>query len=161
MNFSHSRNHDCRANTYFPVVYHCRATPLMTLPVVHQSNLHRKYHWLCAPTPPRGKSCNQKCWAERAQAGGSEHDGAHSEQNQIESGKFLWLHCIYTKAKISPVCFTYQTNGKIYYHRVSILHQRGSMSELSGTTVFKLHLYINLTELWTLIRTQWISFLAL
>lgn len=81
----------------------------MPLPVVHQSNLHRKYHWLCAQIPPGGKSCKQEHWAERAQAGSAECDEAHSEQNQIESSKFPWLYCIYTKAEFSPVYFTYQT----------------------------------------------------
>lgn len=162
MNFSHSSNSDCKANSHFLVVCHYGATPAMALPVMHQSNLHRKFHWLCDPTSTRGKSCRQEFWAERAQAGSSECDGAHSTQNQTESSKFLWLCCIYTKAKFSPVCFTYQTNGKIYYHRVLILHQRRrSMSELSGTTVLKLHIYINLTELRTLIRINKISFLAL
>lgn len=136
----------------------------MPLPVMHQSNLHRKFHWLCAPTSTRGKSCKQECWAEGVQAESSENDGAHSAQNQTESSKFLWLCCKYTKAKFSPVCFAYQTNGKICYHRVLKLHQRrGSMSELSGITALKLqiYIYINLTELLTLVIINKVSFLAL
>lgn len=160
VNFSHSSNSDCKPNSYFLVLCHYGVTPVMPLPVT-QSNLHRKYRWLCAPTPPRGKSCKRECWAERARAGSSEGDGAYSAQNQTEPSKFLWLRCIYAKAKLSPVCFIYQTNGKIYYHRVLILRQRrGSMSELSGTTVLKLHIYINLTDLWTSIRTNEASFLT-
>lgn len=64
LNFGHSSDCDCKPNSYFPMVCHCRATPLMPLPVMHQSNLHRSTTGYVLPHLPEenpvSRSAGQK-----------------------------------------------------------------------------------------------------